>query len=212
MLKKTVAFIDDHPVLHDGVSAIFERKSEYSLVAFGTSAMDICRILTEYHPDIIIVDIGMPGDTFGAIAEACMVASSIKIIVLTASTNVDDAVRAFDVGAVGYVLKRDAIDQLGDAIEFAVRGDVYITSSMLPGVMQALKGKNKPVACVEYSQNLTKKEIEIVKLLVLGKKNSEIATNMRLSEKTIKNYMTEIMQKFNVKNRLALMIEVRNSL
>ena len=209
MPTTTVAFIDDHPVLHDGISAVFEQKSQYSLVAFGTSAADVSKILAEHHPDIMIVDIGMPGDAFGAIAEASGAASSTKIIVFTASTSVEDALHAFDAGAVGYALKRHAIDQLDDAIEAVVRGDIYITSSMSAAVMQALKEKTAR-ASADYMRDLNQKEEDIVGLLLCGKKNSEIASIMNLSEKTIKNYMTSLMQKFNVKSRLELLISAQN--
>lgn len=204
----TVAFIDDHPVMREGVSAALERRKRYSLVASGSSAADIQAILVEHHPDILIVDLGMPGDAFEAIARAKGLAPSTKILVFTASTDVEDALHAFDAGAVGYALKRNAIDQLDDAMETVLRGDIYITSSMSADVMRALKEKSAK-AQSDHMYGLSSRECEVVSSLMRGQKNIEIASIMKLSEKTIKNYMTALMRKFNVKNRLELMLSLQ---
>lgn len=204
----TIAFIDDHPVMHEGLSAVFESRKKYSLIASGTAAADIPIILANHHPDVIIVDLGMPGDAFAAISNAKAIFPAAKIIVFTASTEIEDALHAFDVGAVGYALKRHAIDQLDDAIEAALRGDIYISPSMSVAFMQALKEKTTNTQ-IEHKYGLSAREIQIVSSVMSGKKNSEIAANMNLREKTIKNYMSRIMHKFNVRNRLELMLSLR---
>lgn len=208
MQMVTVAFIDDHPVMHEGLSAVFERSKRYSLIASGSAAADIPIILAKHHPDIIIVDLGMPGDVFGTIADTKEAYPCAKIIVFTASTDIEDALHAFDVGAVGYALKRHAIDQLDGAIETVLRGDIYITPSMSVAFMQALKDKSANTQ-TDHTHDLSRREIQIINSVMLGKRNSEIASMMNLSEKTIKNYMSRIMQKFDVRNRLELMLALR---
>ncbi len=205
MPDRSIAIVDDHPLLMEGIGALLKRWGGFTLAATGTVADDIVPIMNAHHPDGMIVDLNMAGDVFQAISGALKIAPETTIIVFTASTSPDDAIRALDAGAKGYVLKGSPGEDLFQALQAAQRGDVYVTPAFAPKVIGALQDKalqrQKAI-----SNRLSIREEQIVKLLLQGKKNSEIADALSLSDKTVKGYMTNLMAKLNARNRLEVVL------
>ncbi|MGO4665283.1 LuxR C-terminal-related transcriptional regulator [Bosea sp. 2RAB26] len=205
MPDRSVAIVDDHPLLMEGIGALLKRWGGFALTATGNIAEDIVSIVRTHRPGEMIVDLNMVGDVFQAIADALKIAAETNIIVFTASTSPDDAIRALDAGARGYVLKGSPGEDLFQALQAAQHGDVYVTPAFATKVIGALQDK-----AVErqkaISNRLSVREEQIVKLLLLGKRNSEIARELSLSDKTIKGYMTNLMAKLNVRNRLEVVL------
>lgn len=205
MPERLIAIVDDHPLLMEGIGALLKRWGGFTLAATGNVADDIVSIAKSHHPDQMIVDLNMAGDVFQAISDALKFAPETKIIVFTASTNADDAIRALDIGARGYVLKGSPGEDLFQALGATQQGDVYVTPAFATKVIGALQDKalqrQKAI-----SNRLSVREEQIVKLLLLGKKNSEIAHELSLSDKTVKGYMTNLMAKLNARNRLEVVI------
>jgi DNA-binding NarL/FixJ family response regulator len=147
----------------------------------------------------------MAGDVFQAISDTLKIAAETRIVVFTASTSTDDAIAALNAGAKGYVLKGSPSDDLFQALNAAQRGDVHVTPSFAAKLIGALKDQNrerqKPA-----SDRLSVREEQIVRLLLLGKMNNEIAQELSLSAKTVKGYMTNLMVKMHVRNRLEVVI------
>lgn len=205
MPERLIAIVDDHPLLMEGIGALLKRWGGFTLAATGNVADDIVSIAKSHHPDQMIVDLNMAGDVFQAISDALKLAPETKIIVFTASINADDAIRALDIGARGYVLKGSPGEDLFQALGATQQGDVYVTPAFATKVIGALQDKalqrQKAI-----SNRLSVREEQIVKLLLLGKKNSEIAHELSLSDKTVKGYMTNLMAKLNARNRLEVVI------
>lgn len=205
MPERLIAIVDDHPLLMEGIGALLKRWGGFTLAATGNVADDIVSIAKSHHPDQMIVDLNMAGDVFQAIADALKFAPETKITVFTASTNADDAIRALDIGAKGYVLKGSPGEDLFQALTAAQQGDVYVTPAFATKVIGALQDKalqrQKAI-----NNRLSVREEQIVKLLLLGKKNREIAHELSLSDKTVKGYMTNLMAKLNARNRLEVVI------
>ena len=201
----SVAVIDDHPLITEGIAALMQRKGGFIVVAKGSAAEHIAAISEAYHPDAMIVDLSMPGDVFQAISDTVKVDPELKIVVFTASTSTTDAIHALDAGASGYVLKGSPADDLLDAIVAARRGEIYITPSLASKVLSALRSKAVERRAV-HSAKLNVREEQIIQLLLCGKLNREIACALSLSEKTVKSYMTNLMQKLNCRNRLEAVI------
>lgn len=172
----------------------------------GTSAADLIEIVDTKQPDVILVDLNMPGDAFAAIENISSRASDTKIIVFTASTSSDHAVRALSAGAAGFVLKGSQASELVEAIDTARRGDVFITPSFAARVISALHAKTAERRAQRSEVRLSVREEQIVKLLLCGKQNREIASALDLSEKTVKSYMTNLMAKLRARNRLEVVI------
>lgn len=205
MASISVAVVDGHPVLLEGISAVLARHGGFSLAAVGSSANEICPIVRSCRPAAIIVDPALPGEPFIAISDAATAAPKMAIIVFTASDSVFDAVRALDAGANGYVLKGSSTKELTDAIEATLRGEIYITPSLATKVIGALRQRALERQA-DKSPKLSVREDQIVKLLLCGKRNRDIGRILSLSEKTVKSYMTRLMQKLDARSRLEVVV------
>lgn len=201
----SIAVIDDHPMLAEGVAAILAKNPQYSVVGRGASARDLIQVATELRVDVLISDISMPGDVFAAMAYVREHCPDTHIIAYTGSISTDFAVKALNEGAKGFVLKGSPIEELITAIETVVSGSVYITPSFAPRVITALQA-----VAMERQQarlnRLSVREEQIVKLLLCGRQNREIAATLGLSERTVKGYMTNLMTKLGARNRLEVVI------
>ncbi|GAU85861.1 hypothetical protein BIWAKO_05809 [Bosea sp. BIWAKO-01] len=195
----------------EGVSALLQRWGGFTLAATGKAAGDIVSIICSHQPDDMIVDLVMAGDVFQAIADASRISPKTKIIVFTDSANADDAIRSLDAGAKGYVLKGSPVDDLIQALQCAQSNDVYVSPVFATKLICALKDKaherQKP-AC----NRLSVREEQIIRLLLCGKMNNEIARELSLSNKTVKSHMTTLMAKLNAHNRLEALIAAQKLL
>jgi len=205
MNSLSIAVVDDHPVLLEGVAELIGREFGAPVVAVGGEASDIGSIVDAYSPDAMIVDLSMPGDVYGQIAIAAKSAPRLKIIVYTASHSPHDALRAFDAGACGFVLKDSSADELVEAINATVRGQGFVSPAFAPLLVNILASRataQRDTSKVQFSV----RETQIIRLLLSGKKNQEIGKALSLSEKTIKGYMTHLMYKLNVRTRLEVIL------
>lgn len=201
----SIAIVDDHPLLAEGIAAVLSRRQGFMVSEIGACASDIAGIVRRRACDVVIVDLNMPGDVFGAIGELREIAPGCRVVVFTASVDTEHAVTALGAGAAGYVLKGSSATELLEAIEAALRGEVYITPSFAAKVIGALNNKAAERQSVE-STRLSVREEQIVRLLLCGKQNREIARSLDLSEKTVKSYMTNLMTKLRARNRLEVVI------
>lgn len=207
MSTVSVAFVDDHPAMLVGVSALFSDIPNSRVSGTGSSAQDIIDLAIHQHPDIIIADLCMPGNVFDAIAVVSKVAPKTKIVIFTAAVEVEAAVRALGAGASAYVLKGSKINDLVRAVNSVQAGEMYITEGFAAKVVAALSSKATRPLNPTIKFNI--REEQIVGLLLRGKTNKEIATALNLSHKTVKHYMTLLMQKLQVRNRLEVALAAK---
>ena len=180
----------------------------YEIVGSGESASDAIGIATERSPDVLMLDLSMPGDVLGAIRTITEQSMKTRLVVFTAFEDVDKALRAIDAGAHGYVLKGRPTDDLHEAIDFVRRGEIFISPGFAQAVMAGFRNRSKRDRDLEASK-LSPREDQIVGCLLEGKSNKEIARTLGLSEKTIKHYMTNLMNKLRVKSRLEVVVAAR---
>ena len=204
-----LAFADDHPALLKGIEALFGDSKKFQIVASGRSADEAAALVQERGPDILIIDLSMPGDVYGAIRAASRGSAATKVVVFTAYANTEFAIKAFDAGAVGFVLKGRPSDDLYDAIAAVMEGRVFVSpgfSERLAAEIESRRGApRKGVA------DLSPRERQLVQGLLEGKSNREIASSLGLSEKTIKHYMTNVMIKIGAKSRLEVVLAVQGT-
>jgi two-component system nitrate/nitrite response regulator NarL len=205
MQRKSVAFVDDHPVLLEDLVANFSARADYAVVGIGNCAGDALIVATRQRPDVIVIDLNMPGDPFEVIAKITQFSPATKVLAFTASAGVDYAVRALEAGVSGYVLKGSSADELSEAIRKVLTGETFITPSFATKVIVALRDASLRKLAARAIK-LSLREDQIVKLLLRGRTNKEIANQLNISEKTVKHYMTLLMQKLNVRNRLEVII------
>jgi DNA-binding NarL/FixJ family response regulator len=205
MSTVSVGLVDDHPLMIEGIVTLLSRAHGIQVLSTGSTARDIIDISSRFHPDVIIVDLSMAGDVYAAITTSTRVSPNTKIVAFTAATGVDSAIRALDAGANGYVLKGSSAQELIQAVESVRHGETYITQSFASQVIAALRNASLRRVAAE-AVRFSIREDQIVRLLLRGKTNKEIAISIKISEKTVKNYMTILMQKLNARNRLEVVI------
>lgn len=194
-----VAIIDDHPLFREGVAHTIQRSGALQVIAEGATAEDAIRIAKTELPDIVLLDVSMPGwdglVTAERIATAC---PAIVIVMLTVSEDPDKLLAAFKAGARAYVLKGVSAQELARVVRAAVAGDAYVSPSLASEMLISLTRERAP----DPLQELTPREREILGLIGTGLTNREIGQRLSLSEKTIKHYVTNILQKLQVRSRV----------
>lgn len=201
-----IAVVDDHPMLREGVAGTLKADAGLEVVAVGGSGADAVRIAAEYLPDVMLLDVSMPG---GGIEAARAIADSfpaIKTIMLTVSEREEDVTAAMEAGAHGYVLKGVTGSDLIATVRAVNKGETYITPQFAARLLQKMQRRTveKPVHRPEVE--LTHREEQILNEVSSGLTNKEIARKLTLSEKTVKHYMTSVLQKLQARNRVEAVI------
>jgi DNA-binding NarL/FixJ family response regulator len=193
--------VDDHPLLREGVCNTLESEDNFEVVGQGASYDDALSLAKELSPDIILLDISMPGGGVNAAREIHKSHPDTKIIMLTVSEDEKDVSSALQAGAKAYILKGIGGKELISTVNRIAGGESFITPSLATTI---LLHSNAPEQIREPSplDKLNKRETMILKALERGLTNKQIADELFLSEKTIKHYMTSILQKLEVQNRV----------
>lgn len=205
-----VAIVDDHTLFREGLAHILAAESDIDVVAQGASAADAIRLAADLLPDLILLDITMPG---GGIAAAQTIARSwpvTKIVMLTGSEDEDHLVEALKAGARGYILKGISARELITILRGICAGEVYITPALAASLLLELtNAPGSPRTPPDPLDDLTGRERQILEGVAAGLSNREIGQQLHLSEKTVKHYMTNILHKLHVRNRVeaALLVQ-----
>lgn len=201
----SVAVIDDHPLMLAGLVDLFKLSDDFTVAATGTKASDALKISAEVAPDVFVVDLMMPGNIFEVIAKVISTSQKAKFLIFTAMTRSDFAVRALNAGASGYVLKGSEADELIQGVKAVHKGETFITPAFACKVIEELK-----IASLRKmgagAVKLSIREGQIISMLLRGATNKQIAADLQIGEKTVKNYMTILMQKLHARNRLEVLI------
>lgn len=195
-----ILIADDHPLFREGVAASLSREADCQVVGQASTGEEAFDLAGELLPDVLLMDISMPGE--GGIAAAGRIAAAfpiIRMMMLTVSEDEDDLMNALRSGARGYVLKGISAHQLAGAIRLVADGGVYISPALAGSVLFEM---THPPADRDPFNELTSREKEILQLVAQGLTNREIGDQLSLAEKTIKHYMTNVLQKLHVRSRM----------
>lgn len=195
-----VAIIDDHPLFREGVVNTLRSARILEVVGEGGTADDAVRIARQASPDIVLLDVSMPGGGIEAARSIAQVCPLSKTIMLTVSESEQDVAKALEAGVRGYVLKGTSGSELLTTMFAIARGESYVT----PGLAARLltQGRRQDPVQARALPELTQREGQILAQVARGLANKEIARALSLSEKTIKHHMTNVMQKLQVRNRV----------
>jgi len=190
-----VMVVDDHKILLEGLQHLINNSGIARVVSVGNSVAD-CRALLEYElPDVLMLDVGLPdGDGCLLCAELCQKYPTLKVLILSSYAEMAVITRALDGGALGYVLKNASSEEILDGIHFVALGRRFLCNTV---ENQFKKNTHKPIT-------LTGRERELLKLIVDGLSNTEIADKMCLAEQTVKGYRKNLMIKLQVQNTAQL--------
>jgi len=202
MNKIKVLIADDHSMVRQGLKQILELEDDIKVIAQASNGEEAIKIAKQYKPDVILMDINMPVmNGLQAIKELKKESADFKIIVLTIHQDREYLVKTVQMGAEGYILKDAEASVLIDAIRTVYKGESYIQPNMTKELIteynkMSQNDREKRVEC-----ELTSREIEVIQLIAEGLLNKEIAKKLFISEKTVKNHVSNIFRKINVSDR-----------
>jgi two-component system nitrate/nitrite response regulator NarL len=197
-----VAVIDDHPLFREGVAHTIRSSKVLEVVAEGACAEDAIRIVKDELPDIVLLDVSMPGggiEAARAITQSC---PFVKTIMLTVSESEEHVSQALAAGAQGYVLKGTSGPELINTMRAVARGESYVSPGLAARLLTIARRPPQSSNDAGDLPELTRREEGILDHVARGMTNKEIARTLNISEKTVKHYMTNIMQKLHVRNRV----------
>jgi len=200
MTKLKVLLVDDHEVVRKGLKYVLDDLDDFTLIGEASSAKVAIIMAEELCPDVIILDIRMPG---GSGLDACRSIHennpNISIIILTSYADDKSIAEAIQAGAVGYILKDGSTDELVRALTAIKNGEAALDPSITRKVLSMMQQQSPQK---HPFTNLSKREREVLYLISQGKPNAVIAENLFLSEKTIRNYISAIFLKLNFNSRV----------
>lgn len=196
-----VALVDDHPLFREGVASVLASCRDVEVVAQGGSVEEAAEIAQTRKPDVVLLDVSIPGGGVNAIREISTRCPASRVMMLTVSVDKTDVLEALRLGARAYVVKGVSGRELVQALRVVMQGERYISPSlgaMLLTDVDSGKAEARPPAV----RDLNSREAAILSLVTQGLTNKQIAIRLQLSDKTVKHYMTSVFQKLHVRNRL----------
>lgn len=202
MNKIKVLIADDHSMVRQGLKQIIELEQDLEVVAQASNGEEAMRLARMYLPDVILMDINMPRVSgLQAIMELKQEDYHFKVIVLTIHQDREYLFKTLQLGAEGYVLKDAEPEVLIDAIRSVSRGQTYIQPNMTKELVREFNRMTLSKRDKEDENSLTAREVEVLELIAEGMINKEIAKHLFISEKTVKNHVSNIFKKLNVCDR-----------
>lgn len=204
-----IAVVDDHPLFLDGVIQTFKSFDGVEIAAMGSNCDEAVKIVRDVKPDILLLDVQLPGCGIEAAKRIAAMMLPTRIIMLTASERDQDLSAALEAGVCGYVLKGVSGRELLQTIHLVLKGETYVTPALAARMLKNIHHKSAPAKAEKSVFVLTPREEDILECVAEGRTNKEIAIELNISEKTVKHYMTTIMHKLQVRNRVEAALKAR---
>ncbi len=206
-----VMITDDHSMIREGLKQLLELEGDFKVVAEAADGVECISKLEEITPDVLLLDINMPNmNGLEVLQKMKEKRIKVKVLVLTIHSEVEYLLKAVDIGVNGYLLKDSESAELKKAINAVVNGENYIQPSLIPVLNAKMIDRDKDTVKIE---SLTKRELEVLKNLSYGMYNKEIAEKLDISERTVKNHISNIFKKIEVTDRTqAAVFAIRNNL
>jgi DNA-binding NarL/FixJ family response regulator len=191
-----VMLVDDHPVVREGLRGMLEAEPDLTVVGEAGSGDEAVVQAPAVEPDVILMDLRMPGlDGVGATERILAASSAVRVVVLTTYETDADILRAVEAGASGYLLKDASRADLAGAIRAAARGETVLAPSVAGRLVNQVR---RPVA-----QTLSAREVEVLALVAKGQTNAEVGRSLHITEATVKTHLLRAFGKLDVSDRTA---------
>lgn len=206
-----VMITDDHAMIREGIKRLLEFDGDIKVIAEAGDGEECLELLKEVNPDVLLLDINMPKKNGIEVLEKIKEDKlPVKVLMLTVHNEVEYLVKAVDIGVNGYILKDSESAELKKAIESVVNGENYIQPSLIPMLNAKLVSRDTDKDKIDQ---LTKRELEVLIKVANGMFNREIAISLNISERTVKNHISNIFKKIQVSDRTqAAVFAIRNDI
>ena len=207
-----IAIVDDHNVVREGIRQLLEIDGDIKVVGEARDGYECMEMLKHTIPDVLLLDINMPNMNGLQVLEKIRnIGIKVKVLILTIHNEIDYLIKSMKIGVNGYVLKDSDSKDLKKAICAVYRGEKYIQPNLTPILKETLRRRAENRAS-EF-ELLTKRELQVLELLSEGLLNKEIAYKLDISEKTVKNHISNIFKKINVSDRTqAAIYAIKNNI
>lgn len=204
-----IVLVDDHPLFREGVAHILNSESDLRVIAEGDTAERALDLLQRHQPDLLLLDLDLPGNGLMVVSHVAALSPATRIVILTASSDEDSAIAAFRAGVHGYVLKGVGTRELVNILRSVCAGKGYVPPGLGAVLISGLTAPQPAAAPQSRLGNLTPREQQILFQIASGLSNKEIGASFNLTEKTVKYYVSNILLKLQVRNRVeaALLVQ-----
>ena len=206
----SLAVVDDHPLFREGVIRSLGEIEGFVIVGEGSTKEDAIRIAEDERPDVLLLDISMPGGGLDALSQIIARVPDQKVVMLTVSEASDDVTAALKKGAKGYVLKGVGSRALAEILRTVAAGESYVAPTLSARLISG--DGDASLRKADLLRDLTGRESEVLQLVAAGLSNKHIGLKLDLHEKTVKHHMTQIFTKLGVANRTVAAMAFRDAL
>jgi DNA-binding NarL/FixJ family response regulator len=204
MAKTRVLLVDDHEIVRLGLMTLIDDQPDMKVVGEAGTAAEAVRLVERLDPHVVLMDVRLPGE--GGIEATGTITTrfpNTHVVMLTSFADEDLVIRAIRAGAVGYVLKQVGNEELIRAIRAAARGKALLDPSTTVRLLSRVREAERKADSNAF-RDLSERELDVLAEVARGKTNAEIGSTLNLSEKTVRNYVSTILSKMNLSNRIEL--------
>ncbi len=201
-MKISIVLVDDQKLVRDGIHSLLELSPEVEVVAEASTGKEAVDVVREHKPDVVLMDIQMPQmNGIEAIEKMVEEKLSSPVIILTTFDDHELVLQGIRAGARGYLLKDVSLEDLIDAIKHVHDGGTMVRPAITDTLLRAVDSSAQSFDTLPDPQDLTTKELEVLRLVAGGYSNREISEGLKRSEGTIKNHVSNILSKLGVRDR-----------
>ena len=209
-MKTKIMIADDHNLIREGLKQLLEFDGSMEIISEASNGVECLDKLQDTIPDVLLLDINMPEKNgLEVLEEIKKIKYEVKVLILTVHNELEYLLKAVDIGVDGYILKDSESAELKKAINAILAGENYIQASLIPALNNRLANRDIDKDKID---SLTGRELEVLIQVASGMFNKEIATSLNISERTVKNHISNIFKKIDVSDRTqAAVFAIRNN-